>query len=189
MDLKLHFIVFMGLLTSFFSTSCSLKGDSPYTTEVVDMRINHFRQTAVGEGRYLVYLVQEDDEIGHSDWNYFYDKIEGFDYEQGFVYNIRARKLNIENPPADASSTKYILVSVGSKEAVPDGESFNIGLKSYGENFVTRSENDLFLLNEYKISCDSMCESLIEDIETKDNVTGTFIHGPNQSLVLQSISY
>ena len=188
MDLKLHFIVLMGLLTSFFSASCSLKGDSPNSTEIVDMRINHFRQTAVGEGRYLVYLVQEEDEIGNNDWNYLYEEIQGFDYELGYIYTITVRKINIENPPADGSSVKYVLVSVRSKEEVPDGETFDVYLKSYGENFVTQSENDLFLLHEYKIDCNSMCETLTADLDTKEKVTGTFIHGPDESLILQSLN-
>ena len=179
----------MGLLTSFFSVSCSLKGNPPGRPDMVDMRVNHFRQTAVGEGRYLVYLVQEEDEIGNTSWNYFYDEIEGFDYEQGYVYDIKARKFNIDNPPADGSSLKYVLVSVISKEEVPVDETFDINLKSYGENFVTQSENDLLLLNKYKIECSSMCETLAADLLERDKVTGTFIHGPGESLLLQSITY
>ncbi|SDR65241.1 DUF4377 domain-containing protein [Christiangramia echinicola] len=188
MDLKLHFILLMGLLTSFLSVSCSLNGDSPGTTDIVDMRINHFRQTAVGEGQCLVYLVQEGGEIGANNWNFFYDEIEGFDYELGYIYTIKARKINIENPPADGSSLKYVLVSVSTKERVQDSETFDIHLKSYNENFVTQSENEFFLLNQYKIDCSNMCETLTEDLDTKEKVTGTFIHGPDESLLLQSIT-
>lgn len=189
MVLKLHFIVMMGLLASILSVSCSLQGDSPVSIETVDMRINHFRQTAMGEGRYLVYLTQEDSDVGSSDWSYLYDKIEGFDYEKGYIYDLKVRKINIENPPADGSTIKYVLVNVRSKERALEDESFDIYLKSFGENFLTQSNEDLLLLYEYKIDCGNMCETLETGLESEENVTGTFIHGPDESLLLQSISY
>ncbi len=50
------------------------------------------------------------------DWNYFYDTIEGFDYEEGHQYLVEVAVTEIENPPADASSLKYTLVKILSKE-------------------------------------------------------------------------
>ncbi len=45
----------------------------------------------------------------------FYGNIEGFDFEEGFEYELIVRVEEIENPPADASSLKYTLVSVVNK--------------------------------------------------------------------------
>jgi len=178
----------MGLLASFFSTSCSLKGNPPSKPEMVEMRINHFRQTAVGEGPYLVYLIQEEENIGNENWTYLYDRIEGFNYEPGYVYDLKVRRINIDNPPADGSSLKYILVNVRSKEKVPEDESFDIHLKAYGYTFVWESNSEMSLLNEYLIVCNDLCEKLSSDLQKEEEVTGTFIHGPEETLILQAIN-
>ncbi|PQJ80024.1 hypothetical protein BTO18_12955 [Polaribacter porphyrae] len=49
------------------------------------------------------------------DWNYFYDTITGFTYEEGFEYEIIIAQREIENPPQDASSIETTLVSITSK--------------------------------------------------------------------------
>ncbi len=50
-----------------------------------------------------------------TDWEYFYSRIEGFNYEEGFEYELDVREIPVENPPADASSIRYELVNVISK--------------------------------------------------------------------------
>ncbi|MFQ5992655.1 MAG: DUF4377 domain-containing protein [Nitrospiraceae bacterium] len=50
-----------------------------------------------------------------AEWTYLYDEIEGFDYEEGYTYELRVREHYLENPPADASSIKLILVENVSK--------------------------------------------------------------------------
>ena len=50
-------------------------------------------------------------------WKNFYDKIEGFDFQQGFSYKIAVEITEIENPPADASSKKYKLIEVLEKNS------------------------------------------------------------------------
>ena len=186
MDFKLHIIALLGIITSFSLSGCSIKGNPSQGPEMVEMRVNHFRQTAVGEGPYLVYLIQENEKIGTGDWSYLYDGIEGFNYELGYVYELKARKLTIENPPADGSSIKYILVNVRSKEKASENENFEVNLKSYDYNFVMENGSDLSLLNEYKIECNSMCSSLVASLENEEEVIGTFTHGEDETLILQT---
>ncbi|GGX20034.1 DUF4377 domain-containing protein [Aquimarina muelleri] len=50
------------------------------------------------------------------DWLFFYDTIEGFKYEEGYIYEIEVAITKIENPPADGSSLQYTLVKILSKE-------------------------------------------------------------------------
>jgi len=54
------------------------------------------------------------------DYTLFYDKIKGFDYEEGYEYELVIKAERVENPPADASSIKWTLVSVESKEHVAE---------------------------------------------------------------------
>jgi len=57
-------------------------------------------------------LVKEDME---GNYRYFYDQIEGFEFEPGFNYELVVDEVQIENPPADASSLKWVLVEEVSK--------------------------------------------------------------------------
>lgn len=60
-------------------------------------------------------LVKENPE---DEYTLFYDQIEGFEYEEGFEYKLVIKEEQVENPPADASSIKWTLVSVESKEPI-----------------------------------------------------------------------
>jgi heat shock protein HslJ len=62
-------------------------------------------------------LVKENPE---EDWTYFYDRISGFDYEEGYTYELRVRVEDVENPPADASSKKYTLTELVAKTPVEE---------------------------------------------------------------------
>lgn len=59
----------------------------------------------------MLYKENPDDE-----WTYFYDTIEGFEYEEGYEYTLEVAISKIDEPPADASSLKYALVNILSKE-------------------------------------------------------------------------
>lgn len=51
-------------------------------------------------------------------WEYFYDNIEGFNYEPGYEYLLTVGTTKIENPPADGSSIKYTLIKQISKTKI-----------------------------------------------------------------------
>lgn len=51
-------------------------------------------------------------------WTFFYNQIEGFNYEEGYEYVLEVKEVKVENAPADASSLKYVLVKEISKTAV-----------------------------------------------------------------------
>ena len=53
-----------------------------------------------------------------ADYQYFYDQIEGFDYEEGYEYELSVQVESVENPPADASSIKYTLIEIVDKRPV-----------------------------------------------------------------------
>jgi len=62
-------------------------------------------------------------ENSEDEYTYFYDQIEGFDYEEGYEYELVVKQEQVENAPADASAIKWILVEVVSKEPVTETES------------------------------------------------------------------
>lgn len=171
------------------TTSCS-KDENPH--EVVNLRVNHYKQTAIGFGPRLVLQTQESNEIGMDTWSYFYSDIEGFNYEPGFIYMLSVEKQKISNPLQDGSSIKYILKKVISKEKVSSEVTFEIKLKSIKlsdpPSFVTGDlDSNYKILNEIEIDCNDLCENLSEKLQTEDEVSGIFKHADNNTISLISI--
>ena len=71
----------------------------------------------VGVGPQTCMLVKESQE---DDWAYFYDQIEGFEYEPGYTYELMVTEIKVENPAADASSIRYQFKELLSKVASAD---------------------------------------------------------------------
>ena len=85
--------------------------------ETVTMYVDSVRKDCVGVGPMQCLLTRTDES---EDWQYFYDSISGFDYEEGFRYTLQVKKTKRENPPADANAYQYELIEVISKEAVTE---------------------------------------------------------------------
>ncbi|MFL1894495.1 DUF4377 domain-containing protein [Aquimarina sp. 2-A2] len=90
------------LLTLFFA-SCKETKRILIADHLVDC-------TGVGSQQCMLIKENPDD-----DWTLFYDKIEGFEFEEGFSYEIEVEVTAIDNPPADGSSLRYRLSKVLSK--------------------------------------------------------------------------
>jgi len=73
-----------------------------------------------GVGQQTCMMVKESPD---GDYHLFYQPIEGFDYEEGYEYEIVVNVEKVENPPADASSLKYILVKIVSKTSADAKET------------------------------------------------------------------
>ena len=58
-----------------------------------------------------------------ADWELFYDSIDGFDYQEGFAYELLVRVRERDNPPADASSLVYELAEVRSMRESREGDA------------------------------------------------------------------
>src|SRR5262245_55387180 len=73
------------------------------------------RVECTGVAEQLCLQVRETSEAA---WTNLHDAIVGFDYEPGYVYEIRIKEEAVANPPADASSIRRTLVSILSKTPV-----------------------------------------------------------------------
>lgn len=60
-------------------------------------------------------------ETPDAEWRYFYNAIQGFEFEPGFFYELRVERHRIENPPIDGSSFRYVLLRLVSKVPDPSG--------------------------------------------------------------------
>lgn len=159
--------------------------------EIVNMRINHHMQSAVGVAPTLVLMTQEDDKIGTNDWQYHYAGISGFNYVWGYVYDLKISKRHFENPLADGSSFEYILEKLISKTPVDKNTSFELNLKSESRGItptiVTGDAGSGFkLMNEEEINCSTYCEELEQFLDEENEVTGSFRYDNlNQLLLLK----
>lgn len=78
--------------------------------------VNSYRVDCVGVGPMKCMLVQKGETPEPGKWTNFYSKIEGFEYEPGFIYKLKVKEEQLENVPADASSINYTLVEVLEKK-------------------------------------------------------------------------
>lgn len=71
--------------------------------------VAHRRVDCIGVAPQKCYLIKE---TQYEDWRFWYGEIEGFDFEEGYAYEIRVVERRIENPPADAPAVVLELVEV-----------------------------------------------------------------------------
>lgn len=85
-------------------------GASPMESVVLEVTVGPERVECVGVAPMQCLVV---------DGEYFYDSIEDFEYEEGYVYRIRMERYDawpdLEEPPQDASAYGYRLVEVVSQ--------------------------------------------------------------------------
>lgn len=180
--MKIYVQVLLVLLLA-CSSGCS--GDDDIQPQIIDMRINHYQGTGIGEGPVLTFLIQEGEDIGTDDWENFYSQVEGFDYEPGYIYDLSVIRPRIDNPPADGSSLKYKLNEIVSREKIDGDAQFEIYLKLNGQSFITgNSRTDYQILNQTEIDCNELCEELKENIESQSFLIGRFKHKENNEIQL-----
>ena len=84
-------------------------------SEVVTMYIGPELVDCVGVGPQKCMQVKTDPD---GEYEFFYSQIEGFEYEEGYEYELLVQVDPVENPPADASSLQYTLIEVVDRQAV-----------------------------------------------------------------------
>lgn len=166
MKKQILFLMIIGMLFS-----CS--NDDEIKLQTIAMRINHYQNTGIGEGLFLTLLVQENNNIGSDRWNKFHNTIEGFDYQPGFIYDVKVTVEQIDNPFADGSSFKYTLQEIQSTQEVDIETPFNIDLKINGQSFITTTSG-YEILDLIEIECNNLCNELDIKLQNQDFVTGTF---------------
>lgn len=90
-------------------------GSPSQADNLVLLEVAPFWQPCVGVSPMLCYQVREE---GQQDWTYFYDQINGFTYEPGYLYQLSVQKESSPHAPADASTIVWTLVEEISKSPV-----------------------------------------------------------------------
>lgn len=84
-------------------------GECNKSSETKIMYVDSKLVNCVGVGPQQCMLVKDSID---SDWQMFYNKIEGFDFQEGTQYKLEVLITDVENPPADSSSLKYTLIEI-----------------------------------------------------------------------------
>jgi hypothetical protein len=108
-------LLFIFLLLTGLRAGCRQGASEIFPREVM-MRVNYYRQSCQGEGSYDCLLVQQGKQLGSQSWELFYDDIQGFAYEPGYIYTLRVKIEKIQDPLQDGSDRRYLLVKVLSKK-------------------------------------------------------------------------
>lgn len=90
------------------------------TTSAEIWWVNGSKVDCLGIGPMKCLQIQKSDTIQPGNWQNFYTEIDGFNFQNGYLFKIKVReeKLNPAKVPADGSSVKYKLVEI--LEKMPD---------------------------------------------------------------------
>lgn len=118
MRVQILAIIILTIMAGCSDTIQDLESNTKNIPSETNMRVNYYTVDCIGESHGKCLLIQEGNNIGTEQWNYFYfkDDINGFSFESGYLYNLLVQKNTLSNPPQDASSIQYDLIKILSKE-------------------------------------------------------------------------
>ena len=105
----------MKYLILFVLLSCTSTSALPVKT----LFVADYLVECTGVAKQQCMLIKENTD---DEWTYFYDQIEGFDFVEGYSYELLVEVHQIDNPPADASSQKLVLKELISKSVSSDSD-------------------------------------------------------------------
>lgn len=167
-----HCLAFIFMVAATFTCS-----DGAIKTEI--MTIQHYKVPCQGESTQLCYLVKMQ---GQEEWEYFYDEIQGLDYEWGYIYTLEVSRKNIDNPPQDASSLLTKVEQVQKKEAVAAGTVFELPLQVDGQRMLDNRTGAWRYFDAITVNVPTEWA----DLAQKSSI-GVFQHGEKQTLILSSV--
>lgn len=126
----------------------------------------------------------------NAEWEFHYDGIEGFAYEPGFEYQLRVRRVELADPPADGSSIIYQLIEVQEKTAVvpppPLQDTVLVGT-SWTLNRTEQNGGTFLPQPNSNVTLDFLENGEIGGNASCNNYFGSYTIGANGSLQLGNI--
>lgn len=104
---------FSVLTATLLSAACALS--TAPDEEILTLEVAAETRSCVGEAQQVCLQVREP---GATEWELFYDSIEGFTHEEGVRYLLEVARRTVVNPPADGSSYAWRLVRVIERDEV-----------------------------------------------------------------------
>ncbi|MEE1943814.1 DUF4377 domain-containing protein [Pedobacter sp. KR3-3] len=155
----------------------------------IQFRINQFKQTAITTHPTLVFSVQQGDEIGGDKWKPLNEPIVGFDYEEGYIYDLLVTDAEVKAAKGNGFQHTFQLRQVLSKTKAKPDDSFDIDLKLGGVKCVNGNSNTGYnILNKVNIDCGNLCSEFEQALQSNTKkLSGKFILNNNGSIKLVEI--
>ncbi|MCY1199796.1 MAG: META and DUF4377 domain-containing protein [Achromobacter veterisilvae] len=112
---RMTWILASGDTLDFGRRTDPIAGGQPGPTKLVYVNSERVPCSA-GAGRALCYQVRDS---AAQPWQFWYGEITGFHFQPGIRYRLRVVEVQDPNPPADASSVRWVLDAVVEQEIVP----------------------------------------------------------------------
>ncbi len=153
------------------------------------IRLNHFEGINTGFITTLCPFFQNQSDFGTDNWSSGCLEIRGFEYERGFIYELRVLKQYHDKYLADSYQFYYELKEVVSKVQANQDATFEYQLKiiqgDQPVNYLTGNLEDGYsILGRAEVVCENWCDELTDKIESEDRLTGTFEHAENGKIRL-----
>ena len=132
-------------------------------------------------------LIQKE---GNEDWVYFYDDIEGFEFEWGSDYELLIQTQTVTPILPIDSNVKYTLLEVLSVEQAATGDAFSYTTRNSQERIVEIAPQQFSLLGETTFVCDEDdCNTLRSAMDQQQATLLYFQHNSNPEvpLLLESV--
>lgn len=99
------------LFSTFFFLSCS-SGDNTQDQHIY--WVNSTKASCIGLAPTKCLQIQRSESLNPSAWESFHGSIQGFEYQEGYIYKIIVKETHLDpaDVPADASSIEYTLVEI-----------------------------------------------------------------------------
>ena len=170
------------------ASSVALQSDDSLNTGAIEfLRIKHHMVECEGHQVSHCLLAQKE---GSDEWSYFYDHIEGFDYQWGVDYEILVQVREIDSGLADTSNQQYILLEVITETTRVSSAAFNYASRKPHEHITEIAPDQFSLLGNKVFTCtDQSCVALRSAIEQQQSTLLSFRHNTNPAapLVLDAV--
>lgn len=121
--MKKNNIVLVLMVGIFFSCASSKETSTEKKDNVFIYWVASSKKPCQGVTPMQCMLVKKGENL---EWSYFYDVINGFNYEPGFLYKLKVKEeqIPLDQVPADASSIRYTLLEIVEKTADTTSKSY-----------------------------------------------------------------
>ena len=164
------------------------KSDDPFNTGAIEyLRIKHHMVECEGYQVSHCLLVQKE---GSDEWTYFYDHIEGLDYQWGVDYEVLVQVEQVDLGLADTSNQQYTLLEVITQKNHESGDAFNYTSRKPNERITEIAPGEFSLLGNKSFTCtDQDCGALRSAITQNQSLLLSFQHNTNAAapLILNAV--
>jgi len=110
-----HILILLAALFMLVGATLTACGAEPDITNQKTIYVGPSQVDCVGVAPQQCLLLKENPD---DEWSLFYDQIEGFDFEEGYEYELIVEEQVIDEPPQDGSMLRTSLVEIVSKTEV-----------------------------------------------------------------------